>query len=292
MTIIALAIWFAVGLKTFEPHIVTSFICMAMASVMMGQLNSANALIRIYSRMIMCTFLVIVSVATFLFSDYAPALVTLCSTIFYTFLFRCYQDKSSPGWIFYAYLAIGLASVFWVQVLFFLPFLWIITSTNLLAMNFRNFIASLLGVIAPYWFLLAWYAFKNDIPAFAVHFKELANFGHVAGMQVLTSHQLVTLAFTILLAVTGMIHFVNKAHLDNIRTRLLYETFITIDLLTIAFIILQPQHFKFLYGILAVNTSPLIGHFIALTHTKWTNRYFILLIIMAMAICAYNIWIP
>ena len=89
-----------------------------------------------------------------------------------------------------------------------------------------------------------------------------------------------------------MIHFVNKAHLDNIRTRLLYETFITIDLLTIAFIILQPQHFKFLYGILAVNTSPLIGHFIALTHTKWTNRYFILLIIMAMAICAYNIWIP
>lgn len=119
------------------------------APVMMGQLNSANALIRIYSRMIMCTFLVIVSVATFLFSDYAPALVTLCSTIFYTFLFRCYQDKSSPGWIFYAYLAIGLASVFWVQVLFFLPFLWIITSTNLLAMNFRNFIASLLGVIAP-----------------------------------------------------------------------------------------------------------------------------------------------
>lgn len=140
--------------------------------------------------------------------------------------------------------------------------------------------------------MLAWYAFKNDIPAFAVHFKELANFGQVAGMQVLTSHQLVTLAFTILLAVTGMIHFVNKAHLDNIRTRLLYETFITIDLLTIAFIILQPQHFKFLYGILAVNTSPLIGHFIALTHTKWTNRYFILLIIMAMAICAYNIWIP
>lgn len=119
MTIIALAIWFAVGLMTFEPHIVTSFICMAMALVMMGQLNSANALIRIYSRMIMCTFLVIVSVATFLFSDYAPALVTLCFTIFYTFLFRCYQDKSSPGWIFYAYLAIGLASVFWVQVLFF-----------------------------------------------------------------------------------------------------------------------------------------------------------------------------
>lgn len=292
MSIIALIIWVAAGLLTFQPNIVISFVCIAMTALMMGQLNSANALIRIYSRMIMCSYLVITSIATFLFADIEPALVTLCAAICYTFLFRCYQDKNSPGWIFYAYLALGLASVFWVQALFFLPFLWIVTTTNLLAMNFRNLIASLLGVIAPYWFTFSWYAFTDNVPAFVEHFEDLFSFGPIADLTVLTSHQLVTIAFTTLLALTGIIHFVNTSHKDNIRTRLLYETFITIDALTLVFIILQPQHLDFLYGVFAVNTAPLIGHFIALTHTKWTNWYFIALSIIAIAICIYNIWIP
>ena len=140
---------------TLKPDYLVAFVCLAMTSVMMGQLNSVNALIRIYSRMIMCSFLVITCIATFLFSDIRTALVSLCSAIFYIFLFHCYQDKNSPGYIYYAYLAIGLASVFWVQILFFLPVLWVVTSTNILALNFRNFIASLLGVLTPYWFLLA-----------------------------------------------------------------------------------------------------------------------------------------
>lgn len=291
-SIIALVIWLAAGLRTFEPNIVISFVCIAMTAIMMGQLNSTNALIRIYSRMIMCSYLAITSVATFLFADISPALVTLCAAICYTFLFCCYQDKNSPGWIFYAYLALGLASVFWVQALFFLPFLWIVTATNLLAMNFRNFIASLLGVITPYWFTFAWYAFTDNVSAFVEHFTNIISFGHIANLSVLTTHELVTFAFIILLAVTGMLHFANKAHQDNIRTRLLYETFIAIDALTLVFIILQPQQFRFLYGILAVNTAPLIGHFIALTHTKWTNWYFIFLLVLAVVICAYNIWIP
>lgn len=94
---------------TLKPDYLVAFVCLAMTSVMMGQLNSINALIRIYSRMIMCSFLVITCIATFLFSDIRTALVSLCSAIFYIFLFHCYQDKNSPGYIYYAYLAIGLA---------------------------------------------------------------------------------------------------------------------------------------------------------------------------------------
>ena len=290
--LMSLVIWMAAGLMTLRFDYLVSFVCLAMTSVMMGQLNSVNALIRIYSRMIMCSFLVITCVATFLFADITTALETLCFAIFYIFLFHCYQDKNSPGFIYYAYLAIGLASVFWVQVLFFLPVLWIVTSTNIMAMNFRNFVASLLGVLTPYWFLLAWYAYSYDIQSFADHFADIARFGSIADFSILSPHQLITLAFIILLAITGMIHYANTAHQDNIRTRMFYETFITIDVLTMAFIIIQPQQFAFLYGIMAINTAPLIGHFIALTHTKWTNAYFKVLLAIATAICAYNIFIP
>ena len=282
----------AAGLMTLRMDYLVSFVCLAMTSVMMGQLNSVNALIRIYSRMIMCSFLFFFCVATFLFADITTALVTLCFAIFYIFLFHCYQDKNSPGFIYYAYLAIGLASVFWVQALFFLPVVWIVTSTNIMAMNFRNFVASLLGVVTPYWFMAAWYAYSYDMQSLADHFTGITKFGSIADFAQLNPHQLITLAYIVLLAITGMIHYANTAHRDNIRTRMFYETFITIDAFTLAFIIIQPQHFAFLYGIMAINTAPLIGHFIALTHTKWTNAYFILLLVLATVICGYNIFVP
>lgn len=57
--VISLIIWMAAGLMTLKPDYLVAFVCLAMTSVMMGQLNSINALIRIYSRMIMCSFLVI-----------------------------------------------------------------------------------------------------------------------------------------------------------------------------------------------------------------------------------------
>lgn len=269
-----------------------SLLCMILAAVMMGQLNSVNALIRIYSRMIMCSFLVIMTIATFLFTDITVSVVTLCAVVFYIFLFRCYQNKVSPGWMFYAYLALGMASVFWVQVLFFLPVLWIVTSTNMIAMSFRNFIASLLGVAAPYWFMLAWYAFTNNLSELSSHFAALADFGSPADILTLDIHHAVTLAFVILLAATGMVHWGNKSHQDNIRTRLFYETFVTIDIVAILFLLLQPRHFSPLYGIIAVNTAPLTGHFMALTHTKWTNGFTIALMVTALAICTFNLWIP
>ena len=71
-----------------------------------------------------------------------------------------------------------------------------------------------------------------------------------------------------------------------------YELLLWMNLLTIIFIILQPQHFEILLGIMIVNTSPFIGHFLALTHTRLTNLTFYALIFLILFITAYNLWIP
>ena len=60
--------------------------------------------------------------------------------------------------------------------------------------------------------------------------------------------------------------------------------FITVDIATVVFIIMQPQHFDILIRIAIVNTSPLIGHFISLTNTKLTNITCIVLMIIALSI--------
>lgn len=289
---IAMGIWALAWLSNRQMSVAESSVGIAVAAILMGQLNNAHALIRIYSRMIMCSFLVMATVATFLFSNTTFALTALLSVVFYTFIFRCYQDKESPGWTFYAYLAVGIVSVFWIQVLFFLPILWIANGNNLMAMSLRNIIASLLGIIAPYWFLFAWYALTGDFGVFLRHFADIAEFHQPMDLASLNAHQLVALGFVLVIAITGFIHYGNTSHRDNIRTRMFYEMFITVDVTAIVFLILQPQHYAPLYGIMAVNTAPLIGHFIALTDTRWTNRYTIALIFVAAVITGFNLLMP
>jgi uncharacterized membrane protein len=72
---------------------------------------------------------------------------------------------------------------------------------------------------------------------------------------------------------------------------MLFEVFIVMDICSFVFIILQPQHYDFLMRIMIINTAPLIAHFVALTRTWFTNAFFGLICLAAIAITAYNLWI-
>jgi hypothetical protein len=62
------------------------------------------------------------------------------------------------------------------------------------------------------------------------------------------------------------------------------------SLLTIVFLLLQPQHYDVLIRILIINTAPLLGHFLALTHTRQTNIVFFVITAAVILITGYNLW--
>ena len=99
-----------------------------------------------------------------------------------------------------------------------------------------------------------------------------------------------TLSFVLVCAVIGIVHFMNQKRNDNIRTRLFYQIFVTIDLLAIVFFFLQPQHYEALLSVMIVTTAPLIAHFFALTRTRITNWMFIILSYSAIIITLFNLW--
>ncbi len=266
--------------------------CLVISTYMMVELNNANALIRIYSRMITCSFLVLIMAASIIFPSRDGAIVLLCFVAFYITIFHAYQDKRAAGWVFYAFFCLGLASSIFVQILFFVPILWILLALNILAMSGRTFWASVLGLIAPYWFIGGYYVYIGEYETFINHFWGLTDFHNLFVYNNLTEHQIITFAFVTILAVTGIIHFLRNSYNDKIRTRMIYETFITVDICTIIFLVLQPQHYNILMYIMIINTAPLIGHFIALTHTWITNIAFYVILIAALALTAYNLWMP
>ena len=284
----AIGIWLLGGLIQKQWWI--QFGCFLLTTYLMVLLNNSNALIRIYSRVISVTFLILSCMACFLFSSLYGNLTQLCIVAFYLILFQSYQDKAAAGLTYYGFLCIGLTSLTFVHILYFVPFLWILMLSCLQSFSLRTFFASLLGIITPYWLGICWLVYQGSLPLFVDHFAPLIRFHTPFDFSILNNSQTTTFAFVILLAVIGTVHYWRTYYSDKIRTRQLFVIFIWIDLLTVAFICLQPQYYDPLIRILIINTAPLTGHFIALTHTKITNITFCLICITALLLTGYNLW--
>lgn len=284
--IVTASLWVLRGLG--DPQVWPCLACMVIATLFMVELNNSNSLIRIYSRMVSSSFAVMMTMAEFVHTSLQASVVTLCAVGLLLCLFKCYQDHDAPGWVFYAFLCVGLASLVWIQVFFFLPLLWIIMATMVYCMGPRNLAASFLGLITPYWFYLGYCALQGDIMGFVGHFVELAEFQPLWSYSSISVMQWGMLAILVVCALIGAGHFWATIYNDKIRTRMLYQTFCLIDFVAFAFLVLQPQHFIPLWCIMAVCTAPLIAHFIALTKGKLSSWTTYALMLIAAGIMAYN----
>lgn len=115
------AMWLAGGIIARQQYV--EFALFAVSAYLMAEMNNRNALIRIYSRMVSCSFLVFGTMAWSASNLQTSAtldtwLVQLCFIAAYLTLFSCYQDKRAQGKMFYAFMFIGVASTLFVQALF------------------------------------------------------------------------------------------------------------------------------------------------------------------------------
>ena len=276
----------------FAEHLWIQFALLAVSSYLMMELNNANALIRIYSRMVSCSYLVLAVMSHFLFVDIRCGIVQVCFVAFYIFMFGSYQDNRAVGRAFYAFLMLGIASAMFVQILFFVPVIWLLFVTNIMARSFRVFVATLFGLLVPYAFLATYWVYIGQPEMLVSHFLQIAQFGNVLDWHALPLSHIVTTLFVSALSVLGMIHFRLNNYKDKIRTRMLFEVFSVMSICTMLFILLQPQHIDYLLALLIVSTAPMVGHYIALTHTFITNLSFYAMIAVALSLTFFNVWMP
>ncbi len=262
---------------------------LAVSSILMAELNNANALIRIYSRMVSCSFIVMTTAANFLLSSTNVGWAQIGLIAFFIFLLHAYQDVRAAGWVFYAFAALSLASIPFVHVLYLVPLLWIILGTNILALSLRTFLASLLGLMVPYWFIGAYAIVFQHLDWLAAHFMALAHPGAVFDLTVLNDHQALTFIFMMIITALGSVHFLMFSYQDKIRTRMIYEMFITLSVCCLLLMLIFPTLFNGFMALAIVVTAPLIGHFLALTHSRLSNIFFFVIIAAALLLTAYNL---
>lgn len=214
---LATLVWVAVGLLV--SNIWVEFAFTAMCTLLMVELNNRNALMRTYSRMVSCSFLALMTMAGLPQLSLKSSIVTMCFIAFYLIIWNCYQDKRSTGWTFYAFACIGLASMVFVQIGYFMPILWIMMMVFTLSFSVKTFFASLVGLIVPYWFAAGYFFYTDNIQGLADHFCEFINYSELFDYSQVTDHQVLNLSFVTLLTIIGSIHFIRTSYGDKIRTR-------------------------------------------------------------------------
>ena len=266
--------------------------CYGLTIYLMILLNNFNALIRVYSRAITSAFIVLSGVACFLFPSLEGAFVTVGIVASLLTLFFTYQDREATGWIYYTFLILGLASLAKVHLLVLIPIYWVIM-IFLSSLSLRTFIASLLGLLTPYWFWITavLLLYKGDFTPFTGHFLPLTEIGFFKEYASVPLSHYLTYAFLVILTVTGIVHFLRTSYNDKIRTRQIYYSIMFFNIVMLVLLPLFPQHYDLLLRPAIILTSPLIGHFIALTNTKITNIAFYLIVITALILTGINLWI-
>ena len=164
--IFTLVVWLLSGLVSHGWWL--QLLLFAVTTYLTVELSNANALLRIRSRMVSCTFLALSCATCFLFGSLTAIIVQLCITVTTIILFRTYQDQQAPGFTFYAFLFFGISSFFFVKVLYLLPIVWILMATHLQSLSWRSWLASLLGLATPYWLAFAYCMLRQDFTLLSV----------------------------------------------------------------------------------------------------------------------------
>lgn len=288
MVIYAVGIWLMCGLINREWWV--QFALFAISVYLMVELNNISALIRVYSRMVSCSFIILICSACFLFPLTQGAIVQTMVIGALILLFMTYQDQQSPGFTYYAFILWSIATGASVHMLFYLPLLWLLMGTQLQSLSWRTLSASVLGILTPYWIYACWLVWQGDFTPLIAHFKQLDNLQVPLQFTTLDTGRIAVFVLLAVVSVIGTIHFIRQHHFDKIRIRQLYGFFIWMDLATVLFVVLQPQFYDVLIRIMFICTAPLIGHFLALTHTKITNIAFCILVVITLAVTGLNLW--
>ena len=255
-------------------------------------LNTHYALMRTFSRMPACSLLVLTVCSLSVFGrETVEGLLTTCLMLgCYHHLFATFQDKQAIGHTFTAFALLSVAALFTPYVLLFVPLLWILLATSLMAFSPRSLVASLLGLALPCWLMLPLYLLRQPslperlIPPVSEQLIPLAD---ISQWQ---PEEATTISFVALLFLLGTLNFLYTSHHESIKTRMLFRVFITTGILTLLLILVQPQRLSLLLPLLIAQTAPLIAHFITFTNSRLTNLMFIAMLTTAALLTALSLW--
>ncbi|MDR2118029.1 MAG: hypothetical protein LBP25_00630 [Tannerellaceae bacterium] len=183
-----------------------------------------------------------------------------CLILAFYRLLNSYHDAASVQKTFSAALLIGVGSLLWVHILWFLPVFWL-GMYNFKVLSPRTFLASLTGAGLVYWFLLGWCVWQRDFTPFTVPFASMADIGLPGRLwQSPLIHWLPVLcaAFPAMIAIVNILL---HEHDDNLRTRRFLSFLILLSAASLGLFLVYRQSSDEFLNVICMPVSILVSHF-------------------------------
>ncbi len=264
-------------------------LCIMLSTFLMRELCNSNSLIRVRTQLVSSIFLLLTVAVPSLFGILRSNLLSVCIIIFLMLLFSTYQNEKGTGRMYWASLALGTATLVNIHLLIYIPIIWLLSLTQLQSLNIRTWIASLLGLLTPYWLLSPWLLFTRDWQLVYDFFAPLTNCYPLFDYGCLPVSTIGFLVLVTILSFCSLTNFLQKSYEDRIRARQMYGFLFILFLVTLIFLLLRPDLYQLFIPIITICSSLLIAHFFALTHTKTTNIVFICTLVLFVVVTVVGI---
>lgn len=203
-------------------------------------------------------------------------------------LFTSYHDPDAKSKAFNAALLIGIGSLLWIHILWFIPLFWI-GMYNFRTLNIRTFLASLLGVGTVYWFLFGACIWFRDFTPFTIPFTALlkVSLPSAVGMGWL---DWIGIAAIALLTTASAINIITHEYEDVLRTRQFLSFLILMTVWAFALFFLYEQASEEFLETACIPAAILIAHFFTVMRGRLVFWTFYSSIVLFIALLFIRIW--
>lgn len=203
-------------------------------------------------------------------------------------LFVSFHDPKSVDRAFNASLFIGIGSLLWVHILWFLPLFWL-GMFNFKSLSVRTFLASLMGIATVFWFLLGWCVLTGDYSSFTIPFAAFTkiNFFDITSPRLIDWVIILYIGLFVLIA---SIHIITHEHEENIRTRAYLFFLIILFIAAFALFFLYESSSDEYFCMACMPASILVAHLFAVNKGRRWRRFYFISTLVFIALTFIRLW--
>lgn len=281
--------WWLLSEKNIENSITLfSIACYAIISYLLVVLNNSFALIRMRASVQTVVYLLLAATIPILHTTWKANVATIMMLMSLYFLFRSYQKSFPMTDIFHSFLFLGLGSLCFPQLTWIAPLI-LIGAYHFQSLCFKSFFAALLGWGLPYLSFLGYAYLYEQMELFTQSLKSIIHF-----QPLFNTHEpwlLVSGGYLLLLFIVSTTHCFANSYEDKLRTRSYLNYLVFFNFCLFLWITLQPTMAKEIMLLLLPGVSILGGHFFALTRSRFSNIFFLLMLVLLIPLFLFNLWI-
>lgn len=252
---------------------VVSLLFTALNAILIGQLNNKYTIIRTRSFLPVLFFVLLMAswheTHIIVHSHLALTLVLLSFFV----IFGVYRNRLATEQAFLSSFLIALASVFIEPILLFIPLIWV----GLLlfhSMSFRNFLATVLGLLTPWILYLSIRLYFQPDLDWIFHIRD----SFEIGITVLDRpmNELIYMAVLFVVSIVGLVGVSSNLNQDSMQTRSLVVFITWLLVLSIVISVLFVRQFFVFLPFIGFGLSVLLAHPLTL---KRANFYAVIFIV-------------